>query len=496
MVRSFSVCLFLLALAVPSLATAQEAPPLDQFSVMRFSPAPGPGNYLHVDGARVGGHLVPAFGFHLDWAHRPFTLFTVSCATDDETNCQLEEVNTPLIRFIFAGHLSGAVAFADRVQVGLSLPVAWARGEGYEYTSTSGAPIIINNGRDNVWNDFAIGDPRLSAKVRLFGDGDGLAFAVVGWGTAPVGALTADGRYVGEDTFTGGGHFAAQLVQDRFHVAANVGGVYRPERVLFSTAVGSQITYAGVLGYDVTPLFTVFGEVQGGSSLSQAVDENTLEARLAARLTQGDFAFDVAGGAGLVAGVGVPLFRIVGGMRWAPVRTDSDGDGVLDADDGCPSEREDRDGWQDEDGCPEVDNDGDELLDAEDRCPDEAEDIDEHEDEDGCPDTDNDGDGVVDGYDSCPNVPEDQDGDRDEDGCPDNDRDQDGVPDDVDQCPDEEEDTDGYGDEDGCPEEDFDEDGIPDTADECPDEAETPNRFEDEDGCPDEAPARRRRRRR
>jgi outer membrane protein OmpA-like peptidoglycan-associated protein len=193
----------------------------------------------------------------------------------------------------------------------------------------------------------------------------------------------------------------------------------------------------------------------------------------------------LGGGAGLVSGVGVPVFRVFGGLNWAPIRHDSDGDGILDGDDACPSEMEDMDGYIDDDGCPDTDNDGDGFLDADDQCPNAAEDRDGFEDEDGCPDPDNDGDGINDGYDSCPNEPEDMDGDRDEDGCPDDDRDRDGIPDDVDQCPDDPEDTDGYGDEDGCPETDFDGDGIPDDQDLCPDQPEIINGVEDDDGCPE-----------
>ena len=73
---------------------------------------------------------------------------------------------------------------------------------------------------------------------------------------------------------------------------------------------------------------------------------------------------------------------------------DSDGDGLRDSVDGCPSQPEDEDGFADEDGCPEVDNDLDGLEDAADQCPDLAEDLDGFEDADGCPDPDNDNDSV------------------------------------------------------------------------------------------------------
>ena len=38
---------------------------------------------------------------------------------------------------------------------------------------------------------------------------------------------------------------------------------------------------------------------------------------------------------------------------------DTDGDGIPDEIDRCPLDAEDKDGFQDEDGCPDADNDGD-----------------------------------------------------------------------------------------------------------------------------------------
>ena len=49
--------------------------------------------------------------------------------------------------------------------------------------------------------------------------------------------------------------------------------------------------------------------------------------------------------------------------------------------------REDKDGFQDDDGCPDPDNDGDGIADADDACPDEAETMNGYEDGDGCPDS-------------------------------------------------------------------------------------------------------------
>lgn len=65
---------------------------------------------------------------------------------------------------------------------------------------------------------------------------------------------------------------------------------------------------------------------------------------------------------------------------------DRDYDGVPDDFDQCPDVIEDHDGYDDEDGCPDLDDDADGLPDSEDRCPRYAETVNAFEDEDGCPD--------------------------------------------------------------------------------------------------------------
>jgi outer membrane protein OmpA-like peptidoglycan-associated protein len=70
-----------------------------------------------------------------------------------------------------------------------------------------------------------------------------------------------------------------------------------------------------------------------------------------------------------------------------PPPTDTDGDGIVDALDKCPDRPEDKDGFEDADGCPDIDNDGDHVLDIADKCPSEPETMNGFDDDDGCPDT-------------------------------------------------------------------------------------------------------------
>ena len=65
---------------------------------------------------------------------------------------------------------------------------------------------------------------------------------------------------------------------------------------------------------------------------------------------------------------------------------DPDKDGIMGDADQCPTEAEDADGFEDENGCPDPDNDGDGVLDAADTCPDKMETKNGYQDGDGCPD--------------------------------------------------------------------------------------------------------------
>jgi len=166
-------------------------------------------------------------------------------------------------------------------------------------------------------------------------------------------------------------------------------------------------------------------------------------------------AVNVGGGMGVLSGIGAPDWRVFSGVSVAPSfdpnRRDTDKDGIVDAMDQCIRDAEDIDGFQDEDGCPEIDNDADGLYDRQDRCPLEPEDEDGYQDSDGCPDPDNDKDGILDVSDRCPNEAETNNGYQDEDGCPDRDNDGDGVADYRDACPDQREDSTDWRSADGCP---------------------------------------------
>jgi outer membrane protein OmpA-like peptidoglycan-associated protein len=70
------------------------------------------------------------------------------------------------------------------------------------------------------------------------------------------------------------------------------------------------------------------------------------------------------------------------------VDPDNDADGIADVTDQCRLQPETKNGYLDEDGCPDTipDTDKDGIVDSLDKCPTEPETINGNKDEDGCPD--------------------------------------------------------------------------------------------------------------
>ncbi|HVU05059.1 MAG TPA: hypothetical protein VHE30_25090 [Polyangiaceae bacterium] len=274
------------------------------------------------------------------------------------------------------------------------------------------------------------------------------------------------------------------------------------------------------LGIDRAGRFRWTAEVRGALGTTPAfgrAPQSPALAGLSARYTVGEVSGILGVELPLTSAVGDPVVRPVLGVSWAPRFEDADQDGIEDEKDECPELAEDRDGFEDQDGCPDFDDDDDGVPDDQDKCPKSKEDADGFQDDDGCDDPDNDGDGVPDAADQCPNDKGPANGPKP--GCVDPDPDHDGVLLDKDRCPNEPEDRDGWQDADGCPDPDDDGDGVPDAVDacrrekgepsaapelngckildhdgdsfddvddRCPKEAEDFDGVEDEDGCPEE----------
>ncbi|NVJ10596.1 OmpA family protein [Myxococcus sp. AM001] len=427
---------------VPTLSASQS------IDVQQYKPGPSSKDILGVQSAQVHSHLGWNVGVSVNYADKPLNFM------DPRSGRYI----TALVRSQVGVDLMGSVGLFDRFELGVLLPVTLQRSQAAPMVDPSFAQGVGSGG---------IGDLRLVPKARLLEEGSfGLAL------TVPVVLPTGGGS-----DFLGSSGVGVQprLVAEygeRFRLAANVGVDFRQMQQLRNLNVGNAVSYGvgAELPFTVREVpLALAATVVGAVNLEQQdTEERPLELLAALKYRAlGGFSAHVGGGPGLTRGYGTPGFRLLAGFSYSPepsrepppaAPVDTDGDGLLDPNDACPTEPEDKDGFQDEDGCPDPDNDADGIPDAADACPNEPETLNGFEDTEGCPDVapppppvDTDGDGLMDPEDRCPNAPEDKDGFQDEDGCPDPDNDRDGIPDTEDKCPSEPETINGVKDEDGCP---------------------------------------------
>jgi outer membrane protein OmpA-like peptidoglycan-associated protein len=401
-----------LAIAGCAALTATSASAQD---VQSFKPASGTWNYFSVDGNAIAepGALVPALYFN--YGRNPLV-------RRNENDVIIEEIVRDLTTF----DVMLTAGVTDWVEVGLDLPISYSVGApGVQFDDGGG-----------------LGDLRVLPKFTVldYRDFGGFGMSIGLPMSFPTGTGANSAR-----KFIANPRGVLEYRAKKWSIAANAGYRIKPGANDLDTnqivTIGNGFTYGLGLGVNLgTP--TVRGIVEGYGTVFEGIAEREggprpLEVLGGLRIVTGDtgLALTLAGGAGVINDFGAAELRVLGGIAWnfgdsndvrgatlvqAPIdNTDTDGDGVRDLVDACPEEPEDRDTFQDADGCPDKDNDIDGIADVDDKCPLRPEDIDNWEDADGCPDPDNDGDGLVDAQDRCPVDAETKNGHRDEDGCPD-----------------------------------------------------------------------------
>ena len=423
--RGWVAALLALAMGVSSSAAAQDS----QIDLNQFRPSE-----LATDGFAAStpdgqGHLRFGFQVWLDYSDDAFVVDGQKVVHQQMT-----------------GHLMLSLGLADRLVLFIDMP--------YHFMIKEGDGVTALPAPDGMKHSN-LGDLYFGGRFNFFGTREDV-FQIGAQATMTINtASLASSR----QTFAGqadtkpylGGWFELLLnfnAGDYVRIPIQAGYKLGPERLVGSPTtpyfVGNEFTYGGgvliMLGDDQ---FMISGEVFGRTAANSTVDfwtkNQTPVEVLGGFKWLPDFGFTlgVGGSAGVTAGYGAPDWRVFAMLGYTmpadKKAPDADGDGIPDELDKCPTEAEDFDDFQDEDGCPDLDNDGDGILDADDKCPNDPEDMDGFEDEDGCPDPDNDGDGILDVDDQCPNDA----GSPENNGCPDPDRDGDGVPDRIDNCPDE-----------------------------------------------------------
>src|SRR6478609_1950448 len=385
------------------------------FAIQRFDAAAGPHNYLTTRGARTDGKMVWSMGLVANYSYLPFQVG--SCEAPPGSDCKSADAKAfataKVVENQLQGDLLGTLTPIPRLQLSLKVPVTWVKGQGISSDGTFSKEGI---------NAAGIGDPQLEVKGRVYGEVTApFVIGLSGFVTAPVGHAMAENKYIGDPKPTAGARLILDGEKGPFSVGANLGGAYRPTAQIGNAEIGPEARYSVAAGYRVGPLIRIVVDMFGTTRFSSAAGENTLEidGGLQVQPLNSPLTISVAGASSPVEGVGAPKVRAILGVIYAVEKRDRDDDGIDDAAEQCPTDKEDRDGNEDSDGCPDPDNDLDTVPDAVDKCPDQAEDQDNFEDRDGCPDPDNDNDGIPDAQDECIDEPEKRNKFEDEDGCPD-----------------------------------------------------------------------------
>ena len=446
--------LALVALLMPTAVAAADEDGSVDFEL--FHPSLDNSGYFAVPGARTLGNLELGTALWVNHSNDPLVLTSQGQRLPPVPGTSGDQ-GDGLVDSRFRTELHAGLGFTGKASVALGLPVHLAQsGTDPSDLTLDPPPSLPSSG---------LGDLRIEPAYVPLSTNEkrvGVGFRV------PVSIPT--GR---EDALMGAGGLQVtpgtvvelsngNISQQEHTIRAAVHAAYalRPADRIHDLRMGNAFVYGAAAAFQPMEVVELVAELHGeiaGPQSSQAPAEGLL----GFHFIGGDFIdIRLGGGTGLFGGVGAPDWRVVAGITvspsFDPAARDADGDGIADAIDKCVNKPEDKDGFQDADGCPDTDNDADAILDKFDECPDNPEDVDGFEDKDGCPDNDNDNDGVADIADRCPLAPETINDYRDEDGCPD---------------------TPEYGDRDG--------DGYTDNRDRCPDEAETFNGVEDDDGCPE-----------
>jgi outer membrane protein OmpA-like peptidoglycan-associated protein len=413
--RRRALRVLLLTAAIASISQQARA---DELDLGLFLSPIGRASTLRIEDPAPDRHGTFRLGLTLDYAHDLMDR-SLACAAGEKTwGCRGEGRGRPLVADLSRADLSASIALFEVFELGVALPIVLARA-----AEKSSQALEMN---------FGAGDMRF-----------GVGVALATQGTTHVGArLDLTFPTAGDHTLSG---------SPKWSVTPSVIATHGFGRLTFGVKLGYHVRER-VLVYDIEQddelalqlgaawwasrrlaIITDASARLGVGGMRFNAREAAAELDVGARwLGPGASSFELAVGTNAIPSdrTGLaPSLRVLLSVHVAfepkpdvsaanAATLDSDGDGFPDDEDACIYDAEDRDGFADDDGCPDIDNDADGLIDSEDACPDRSEDSDGFQDEDGCPEVDNDEDGVPDGADRCRMAPEDRDGFEDSDGCP------------------------------------------------------------------------------
>ncbi|MFT3774255.1 MAG: OmpA family protein [Minicystis sp.] len=395
----------------------------------QLDPAPAGDAFFSVPSADVGGRLRLSAQLLASYAHDPLVLRRLSGGPPLEW-----------VRDQAQLHVQASLEALRLFKLDLDMPVTMAVGGtsgslgGFTATAPSGA---------------SAGDLRAGIRFAVLHQNGFIPAAALGFTLwAPVGKATS---------FSGAGVVRYQpnieigAEYSHFLWTASVGARFQPESD--GSLIGSRIVGgAGVavrwFGLTVGPELHYQVSTGDRAAIVSKSGAAGAELLLGARYRLGPVSFGLAGGPGFGRVPGTPVYRLIAAISGtfdalpandgeddasrrgkgagtdtgnkppappaAPV--DTDGDGVPDAEDACPTVVGNATPGAYRRGCP-PDRDRDGIYDVDDRCPDVPGVESTDPAKNGCP-PDSDGDGIPDDKDACPREKGEPNSDPKKNGCP------------------------------------------------------------------------------
>jgi OmpA-OmpF porin, OOP family len=337
--------------------------------------------------------------------------------------------NVALVRNSFTGTFIFNYGIANRAVVGVSAPAILMSGDAHANVPGWGTGML---------DAQSIGHVALHGKLKLTRASSALGIAAA----VQVGVPISDApRNAGGDP--GVWYWPMMIFEkrfgddERFRIAANVG--YRGHSAS-GTALdlrdgrvkdGSRITYGAGVSFRVFDPLDLVAETYGtyllGVDSSGAVKPSNEAIGGIKLFVDKSSHLTIGAGPRYTSGFEAADFRGVVAFVFEPPALDSDGDGVPDSEDHCPTTFGIRSSDATQNGCP-LDTDGDGIPDVEDACPYVKGPRTNDPRTNGCPPIpdrtpelpDRDKDGIPDVYDACPDLPGDpHPEDPKRHGCPD-----------------------------------------------------------------------------
>lgn len=291
---------FLAVLLLAGRALAQSAPPVSAstgIAADRFAPGTGPLALLQGEAAEVTPRGEVSWALSLS-------------LTADTLRLQNQFVGGVLSRPVtgqLVGDFAVEVGVFRHLALAAGMPVVlWAAGDRLRSTGVDDQPLGYPAG----------GDIRFRIKATLVGDP-----ARRGLHLAALVQLTGPGGGQSQFAATDGVTFEPRLLADfrwgRLLVVAALGVRFAPERKLFLTTFGDELTWLAGGSYALFERGAWRGAILVEAAGAVGADAGTrpAEVRGAARLGFRDLALDVSGGAGVTSEVAAPAWRFVAVLR-------------------------------------------------------------------------------------------------------------------------------------------------------------------------------------